>query len=498
MLYSAEIFGTPTKRIMDPVHGSIPIFSHEQRIIDDPLFQRLRHIFQNDVVFLVFPGAKHDRFLHSVGTMHMISQLFSTIIASYFSGKDSLINADQKESIQYLHSCLRLAALLHDTGHCPFSHQFEHADAIKQVFNPELFTKLWEGHDYSTFYKEKINHISHEHFSVRISYELLSKQDIPNLTKCNIEDILFFLETTECKPSDRLIHHSKNLINFFVPAFESLVALESLDSIMNSFLKFLKSFISGEFDADKMDYILRDSYFSGCPYGKYNKDHLTNSLRVGYELYFSNPDSLPTKSISNSSIFDIEFSLAIYEKGVGALEDFIYARYQLYLELYNHKTVSGFRKLLSVALDEVLSEADIKMEISEKLSNLNKFINFTDTFFWEKFRFYSEQNPNSACRMLVNRNKLKYVGRRVNEESSEIEKLCRRLSNSRSKKVDFWKSNIKFSKINEYYNTIKVLIKQDDNSLGLKKLSKVTDFFEKFQRKEVFHLFEIPSFSKMN
>lgn len=73
MINSFEIFGTPSKRIMDPVHGSIPVFSHEMRVIDDALFQRLRNIVQNDVVFLVFPGARHNRFLHSIGTMHMIS-----------------------------------------------------------------------------------------------------------------------------------------------------------------------------------------------------------------------------------------------------------------------------------------------------------------------------------------------------------------------------------------------------------------------------------------
>jgi HD superfamily phosphohydrolase len=247
----------------------------------------------------------------------------------------------------------------------------------------------------------------------------------------------------------------------------------------------LKTFISGELDADKMDYILRDSYFSGCRYGVYNKDHLLNSLRIGYEPFME-------KTNDTKQIFDVQFSLAVLEKGVGALEDFIYARYQLYLELYNHKTVSGFRKLLTLSLEEVLSIEDNKNEVKCMLSNLDSFANFTDTFFWEKFREYAKNNCRSACYMLVNRVTLPYIGKRTNEVENDIKLLCQRLSKTKNKKIDYWKSKIKFSDIDEAFNYIKVLVKQEDGTRKLKKIPRVTDFFAKFDRKDIYHLFEIP------
>ncbi len=493
MIYTAELFGSPTKRIMDPVHGSIPIFSHEQKIIDDALFQRLRHILQNDVVFLVFPGSKHNRFLHSIGTMHMVSSLFVQITSSYLSSRKSdSITLAQRKSVNYIYCCLRLAALLHDSGHHPFSHQFENSEPIREILNLSLFEKLWANIDYQKFYKNDIQELTHEHFSVRIAYKILTTQNIASTTDIATEDVLSFLETTENDPSVGLIDHCKRFLTIFVPGIEGTMSNITSDKIVTSFLKFLKSLISGELDADKMDYILRDSYFSGCRYGMYNKDHLINSLRLGYEPFFSLTNLHKDKF---SNIFDVEFSLAILEKGIGALEDFVYARYQLYLELYNHKTVSGFRKLLSLALTEIISEKDYKAQIEATLSNLDNLTNFTDTFFWEKFREYSKRHPNSACRMLITRDKLKYIGKRVNEDEEQIKTECIRLSHSTKTTVGYWISKIKFSKINERFNTIKILVKENQ-SLQLKKISTVTNFFDKFDGTDIYHLFEINDFNK--
>jgi HD superfamily phosphohydrolase len=73
---SLELFGTPSNLIMDPIHGGIQFFDHEKAVIDHPLFQRLRYVMQNDVLFLVFPGATHSRFQHCVGTMHLAGKVF--------------------------------------------------------------------------------------------------------------------------------------------------------------------------------------------------------------------------------------------------------------------------------------------------------------------------------------------------------------------------------------------------------------------------------------
>ena len=88
------------------------------------------------------------------------------------------------------------------------------------------------------------------------------------------------------------------------------------DEVAIIFQHFFKTLISGELDVDKMDYLLRDSFHSGCKYGIYNLDHLLSTIRFGA---LKNPPWL---------------GLAITEKGVGALEDFVYSRFQLYQHLY--------------------------------------------------------------------------------------------------------------------------------------------------------------------
>jgi HD superfamily phosphohydrolase len=488
MVYTAELFGVPTKTLMDPVHGSIPIYSHEQLLIDTPLFQRLRHILQNDVVFLVFPGAKHNRLLHSIGTMHMASTLFTKITSRHLAQiqfKD--LSEVQRKSIQYLHCCVRLAALLHDIGHFPFSHQFEECDAVAPFLKPSLLQELWgavSGDAWKLVYeidKEK-KKISHEDFSVRIAYEILTKSNVLSEVDFEVRDILFFLENSKNVPSNILKSHCENIIQ--IPLKNENIDLNP--NIIKSFLNYLKSFISGELDADKMDYILRDSYFSGCRYGMYNKDHLLNSLRVGYEPFFD----------KGGNLYDVDFSLAILEKGMGALEDFVYARYQLYLELYNHKTVSGLRKLLSLAIGEILSSKEAQKEIKDILLDVNKFSNFTDTFFWEKFRRYANINPNSASYRLINRQKLKYVMKFENQDQNDIDLFCERHYERNGVRIGYWKSKIKFSEISPKFKSIKVLLKNDTNpkqpTYELKKLSEETDFFTKFQRQEIYHLFEIP------
>lgn len=482
------MFGVPTKRIMDPVHGSIPIYSHEQIIIDTPLFQRLRHILQNDVLFLVFPGAKHNRLLHSIGTMHMASMLFTQITSAYIAYKKiELLDDEQKRSIQYIHCCLRLAALLHDAGHFPFSHQFEECEAVEPFLRPSLLKDLWGNvpvNKWNEIYEIKENKkISHEDFSVRIAYEILSKENILSGVDLKVRDILFFLETAKSGPSETLLSHCQNIVKVL---FSDATKDSFNPDIITSFLKYLKSFISGELDADKMDYILRDSYFSGCRYGMYNKDHLVNSLRVGYELFFN----------KKGEFFDVEFSLAILEKGIGALEDFVYARYQLYLELYNHKTVSGFRKLLSLAIAEILTTEENKIEVKSILLDLQKFSNFTDTFFWEKFRNHAKANPDSACDRLINRKKLMYVMRKIDEDETDIDLFCDRYYQKYAIRLGYWKSRVKFSEISPKFKSIKVLVREEseDGKLKhrLKRVATITDFFSKFQRKEIYHLFEIP------
>ena len=107
-----------------PVHGFIPVNDWEREIINQPAFQRLRRIRQLAWTDYVYPGAMHTRFEHSLGVMHVATQLFDAIVGrsgdllrSFYSMNDDDINCDRQ--------IVRLTALLHDTGHSPFSHAGE-------------------------------------------------------------------------------------------------------------------------------------------------------------------------------------------------------------------------------------------------------------------------------------------------------------------------------------------------------------------------------------
>lgn len=114
-----DLLGAYDKLIMDPVHGGIPLYRHEIAVIDHPLFQRLRNICQNDILNLVFPGATHSRFLHSIGVLHVGGRMFRAMIDAYLRERNLSRRVDltlsQLEAIDYLAKLIRLACLLHDS-----------------------------------------------------------------------------------------------------------------------------------------------------------------------------------------------------------------------------------------------------------------------------------------------------------------------------------------------------------------------------------------------
>ena len=100
----------PTVDIHDDLHGTVHLLPHERKIVDSPWFQRLRGIKQLGLAHMVFPGAEHTRFAHSIGVFHLASRVAERLRAV-------LNEQDRME--------LRAAALLHDVGHFPFSHTLE-------------------------------------------------------------------------------------------------------------------------------------------------------------------------------------------------------------------------------------------------------------------------------------------------------------------------------------------------------------------------------------
>ena len=190
--------------IADPIHKYIRFTELEKKIIDSKVFQRLRRIKQLAGAHLVYPAAQHSRFEHSLGTMHLAG-----LAGEHLFSMGVLDN----ESIQEL----RIASLLHDIGHGPFSHLFE--EALKVTSNK-----------------------NHENIGSEI------------ICKTEISDILLSFGYSPTNISEISFGQSK--------------------------IKFKNEIISGSLSSDLMDYLPRDGFFTGVEYGKVDYNRIINSFRV--------------------------------------------------------------------------------------------------------------------------------------------------------------------------------------------------------------------------
>jgi|SRR5579864_2062956 len=246
------------KIIRDPLYNYVTIDRSEDgwllSVLDSPEIQRLRRIHQLGVSFFTFPGADHNRLVHSLGVLHLMTRAMEHLKSVY---PDAQVRRGREP--------LLAAALVHDVGHGPFSHLFEPCLGI-----------------------------DHEEWSIKV-----------------------------IESSETAVHRALRACDQSLPR----TVAELINPENHTHPPWQKYLLSSQLDMDRLDYLRRDSYFTGADYGHFDWYRLINSMEL-YEDEESGRD------------------IVWPEKAQLAIEEFVFSRYYMYNNVYLHKTTRGFEKLL--------------------------------------------------------------------------------------------------------------------------------------------------------
>lgn len=348
------IFGDKVKLFRDVVHGDIYVPRKFMPIIETRAFQRLRRIKQLSTADLVFPNATHTRFSHCIGTFYIM-----TLIVDHFKGIFQKIDVEYKP-IEI--DALLAAALMHDIGHGPYSHNFERIPGNKKT---------------------------HEEWSVDI---IRNDPEIQAALK----------------------EFGYNLEEFKELIISYLIDNQSEKKRHLSFHTIFKSLISSQMDADRFDYLLRDSFNTGIGYGKIDVSAIINGMRV--------------------TEYKNKFYVCISESTVSYVEQFLFGRYKMYDYVYysGYKVFSEtlvlrileYIKSNAIDIDESSNSA-IKDLINNNIS-LDKYIELDDTYMnglFSKWQNSSDIILSKMCKCLFNRNGYKriYV---MNQDKDALHSFC--------------------------------------------------------------------------
>ena len=273
--------------IRDPIHGPIVVLKEEEPVVMHGFFQRLRNIKQLGLTEYAFPGAVHSRLLHSVGVMHIGERVIAKTLRRYENNSEFL----------RIKETFKLACLLHDVGHAPLSHSTEVAmPSLRELDIPEGFLDLRDA--------SADRRATHEDYTIKA-----------------IADSSF---TDAFGQVESRFGVERRYIADLVRGMTDSSGYFTLDGI--DYFPMLHQLISSELDCDRMDYLLRDSYFCGVSYGSFD---------IGWLI--ENIEACP---------IDGRAYLGISERALLAFDDFLLGRYHMFIMVYFHYRTVCLEQLL--------------------------------------------------------------------------------------------------------------------------------------------------------
>ena len=389
-----------TKVLKDPVHSYIHI--HYEVIwncLDSKEFQRLRRIRQLGGDFQVYPTAEHSRFSHSLGVYEIVRRMVTEVKTLC------------AELTEYEKVCVMLAGLLHDVGHGPFSHAFEHVT----------------------------NH-SHEEYTAKI---ILGDTELNSIlravSKKMPEDIVSIIQHT----------HENDILN---------------------------QIVSGQLDADRMDYLLRDSYFTATSYGQFDLERILRTMRV-------------RKTSEGRKV------IVVKHTGIHSVEDYIMARYQMYWQVYYHPVARSYEAVFIQLFNRLKDIFKDNKDYFEDMKVLIPFLEKVEVSEEEYFRL--DENSLLYCCALIqdkddviatdlakrlqNRELFEYVD--YNEENlAQIQNMLR--ENGYDEQYYLRIENIEASVYSPYKGRKILIEKLDGQIVALEKASTIVESITKGQTKK--------------
>lgn len=324
------------RRIRDNLHGSIDMTALEDAVFAHPMFQRLRRIRQTAFLSYVFPGASHTRFEHSLGVLYLAGLAWEKIrmnqmrlrsqvtdISSFTQREDTptrghsfkhgvlaptFQSAPKVFTSAYIWQALRLAAFMHDLGHPPFSHSGE---KLLPTWSTLIADNSKRAPYLQTYLEAKAQSMRERGLDpakTRVRHEIY--------TLLLIDHILSDIYARDAERSG--VHVTPQDVNSIIAP--DIPPTPGSDLETYGAHRLCHEIVSGEFDVDRMDYLLRDSKECGVSYGIFDSHRILDSLAI-----YADPQSK-------------ELHLAIHFSGLAAFEDYLRARHSMYLQLYFHKT----------------------------------------------------------------------------------------------------------------------------------------------------------------